>query len=476
MRGEGFAATGARQAGGVTNRDGGHGEPARGRQHPVSLRYLAPELERRYQRQAGAEGVAGFRIITGTAAIAWPLAALVIPLGTSIPREIVTPICLVMGALSLIPFLFARRVTTLDRQHVIASILTTMNALVILWLASAGRILPGYGVSAILMLFAFGFVSRTGFVFAAVRSAIIGLGFLVAAALYHGGSLLIDAFVFGAGITGTLMALRLLEQSRRRVFYQDVVIGEQAEALRAEKARSDTLLQNVIPAPIAARLMDGERGIADAYPSVTVLFADIVGFTALTSRLRPDALVDLLDRLFTSFDALVAERGLEKIKTIGDAYMVAGGLAEPVDDHAGRTIDLALRMVDVVEREGASMGGLRVRIGVHTGPVVGGVLGHRRFAFDIWGETVNIASRLEIAWRAESRPRHGRDAAPRAGSVRCRVARAGSTLRGYGPIETYAISGPRVDPGPDAPRSEPSVPASSRSRSRISSRSASVVR
>ena len=228
--------------------------------------------------------------------------------------------------------------------------------------------LPGYGVSAILMLFAFGFVSRTGFVFAAVRSAIIGLGFLVAAALYHGGSLLIDAFVFGAGITGTLMALRLLEQSRRRVFYQDVVIGEQAEALRAEKARSDTLLQNVIPAPIAARLMDGERGIADAYPSVTVLFADIVGFTALTSRLRPDALVDLLDRLFTSFDALVAERGLEKIKTIGDAYMVAGGLAEPVDDHAGRTIDLALRMVDVVEREGASMGGLRVRIGVHPAP------------------------------------------------------------------------------------------------------------
>ena len=260
MLGEGVAATGARQAGGVTNRDGGHGEPARGRQHPVSLRYLAPELERRYQRQAGAEGVAGFRIITGTAAIAWPLAALVIPLGTSIPREIVTPICLVMGALSLIPFLFARRVTTLDRQHVIASILTIMNALVILWLASAGRILPGYGVSAILMLFAFGFVSRTGFVFAAVRSAIIGLGFLVAAALYHGGSLLIDAFVFGAGITGTLMALRLLEQSRRRVFYQDVVIGEQAEALRAEKARSDTLLQNVIPAPIAARLMDGERG------------------------------------------------------------------------------------------------------------------------------------------------------------------------------------------------------------------------
>src|SRR4029450_5537006 len=100
---------------------------------------------------------------------------------TPIPREVATPICLVMGGLSLIPFLFARRVRTLDHQHVIASILTTLNALVVLALASAGRILPGYGVAAILMLFAFGFVSRTGFVFAVVRSAIIGLGFLVAA-------------------------------------------------------------------------------------------------------------------------------------------------------------------------------------------------------------------------------------------------------------------------------------------------------
>jgi len=417
--------------------------PMPGRQHRITLRFLDPDLERRYQRQAGTEGLAGFRIITGTAALAWPLAALVIPLGTSIPRMVVDPICLVMGVLSLIPFLLARRITTLDRQHVIASILTTMNALVVLWLASAGRILPGYGVSAILMLFAFGFVSRTGFVFAAMRTAIVGLGFLVAAALYHGGgNLYIDAFVFGAAVAGTLMALRLLEQSRRRVFFQDVVIGEQGKALRLEKARSDGLLQNVIPARIAARLMDGERGIADAYPSVTVLFADIVGFTALTSRLPPDDLVDLLDRVFTRFDALVAERGLEKIKTIGDAYMVAGGLPEPVEDHAGRVIELALRMIEVVEQEGAAIGGLRVRIGVNTGPVVGGVLGHRRFAFDIWGETVNMASRLEshgIPNRV-----HVTDATLRLVRDRYEAEPLGSVdLKGYGPIETYAISGPR---------------------------------
>jgi class 3 adenylate cyclase len=416
----------------------------RGRQHRVTLRFLDPELERRYQWQAGREGLAGFRIITGTAALAWPLAALIIPLGTPITRELATPICLVMGAVSLVPFLLARRVKTVDQQHLIASVLTTMNALIVLGLASAGRILPGYGVAAILMLFAFGFVSRTGFLFAAMRTAIVGLGFLVIAALYEGGrSLLIDAFIFGAAITGTLMALRLLEQSRRRVFYQDLVIGDQSNALRLEKARSDGLLANVIPARIAARLMDGERGIADAYPSVTVLFADIVGFTALTSRLRPDDLVDLLDRVFTSFDALVAERGLEKIKTIGDAYMVAAGLPEPVDDHAGRTIDLALRMIEVVEREGAAIGGLRVRIGVHTGPVVGGVLGHRRFAFDIWGETVNMASRLES--HGVPNRVHLTDATLRLVEDRYDADPLGSVeLKGYGPIETYAIAAVRA--------------------------------
>jgi class 3 adenylate cyclase len=437
-----FGARRARSTPAASGRPPG-GDAARGRQHRVTLRFLDPELERVYQRQAGREGLAGFRIITGTAALAWPLAALIIPLGTPIPREVATPICFVMGAFSLVPFLLARRVTTLDRQHLIASILTTMNALVVLALASAGRILPGYGVAAILMLFAFGFVSRTGFVFAAVRTTIVGLGFLIIAALYEGGrSLLIDAFIFGAAITGTLMALRLLEQSRRRVFFQDVVIGQQGEALRAEKARSDGLLANVIPARIASRLMDGERGIADAYPSVTVLFADIVGFTALTSRLRPDDLVDLLDRVFTSFDALVAERGLEKIKTIGDAYMVAGGLPEPVEDHAGRTIDLALRMIEVVEREGAAIGGLRVRIGVHTGPVVGGVLGHRRFAFDIWGETVNMASRLES--HGVPNRVHLTDATLRLVRDRYDAEPLGSvTLKGYGPIETFAISGAR---------------------------------
>ena len=117
--------------------------------------------------------------------------------------------------------------------------------------------------------------------------------------------------------------------------------------MRLEKDRADALLLNVLPESISSRLLAGERTIADAYPAVTVLFADIVGFTPLTARLPADEVVGMLGRLFARFDELVAERGLEKIKTIGDAYMAAGGLPEPLDDHAARVVDLGLAMIDV---------------------------------------------------------------------------------------------------------------------------------
>jgi adenylate cyclase len=150
----------------------------------------------------------------------------------------------------------------------------------------------------------------------------------------------------------------------------------------------------------------------------------------------------MLDRLFARFDALVAERGLEKIKTIGDAYMAAGGLPEPLEDHAARVVELGLAMIDVATQEGDQIADLRLRIGVHSGPVVGGVIGHRKFAFDIWGETVNVASRLEsqgIRGRVHVSAATWRkvqdlfDAEPR-GPIH---------LRGYGPMETYAIVGRR---------------------------------
>ena len=440
--------------------DGEVSDPARGTSQPAdrattapdvdrgalrrgSLRFRDDGLERDYQRQAGAEGLTGFRITTATAAVMWLLAAVVTPTGTQIPLDRALPVCFAMALLNWAAFMTAPWAHTLDRQHSIISFLTSVNGLVILWLASTGGVLPGYGISAIMLLFAFGFVSRTGFIFATWRSAVIVVGFVVAAILYPGpGSLLVDAFIFGGAVIGTLVALRLLETSRRRVFYQDMVITQQADALWLEKDRADALLRNVLPGSISKRLLAGERTIADAYPAVTVLFADIVGFTQLTARLPADEVVGMLGRLFARFDELVAERGLEKIKTIGDAYMAAGGLPEPLDDHAARVIDLGLAMIEVAAHECDGIADLRLRVGVHSGPVIGGVIGHRKFAFDIWGETVNIASRLEsqgIRGRVQISAETWRqvkgvfDAEPR-GPIQ---------IRGYGPLETYTIVGRR---------------------------------
>ena len=408
-----------------------------------SLRFVDDRVEAAYQRQGGSESLTGFRITTAAAAVMWLIAAVVIPTGTPIPPDLAIPVCYAMALLNWTAFLVSGHAYTLDRQHSIISSLTSLNGLVILWLASTGGVLPGYGISAIMLLFAFGFVARTGFIFAAWRSAVIAFGFVVAAVLYPGkGSLLVDAFIFGAAVIGTLLALRLLEQSRRRVFYQDIVITRQADALRLEKDRADALLLNVLPGPISSRLLAGERTIADEYPAVTVLFADIVGFTPLAARLPADEVVGLLGRLFARFDELVAARGLEKIKTIGDSYMAAGGLPEPLADNAARVVDLGLAMIDVARKEGDRTADLKLRVGVHSGPVIGGVIGHHKFTFDIWGETVNIASRQEshgIVGRVNISDATWRQVQ----DVFDAEARGRIHLRGYGPMETYTILGRR---------------------------------
>jgi class 3 adenylate cyclase len=166
--------------------------------------------------------------------------------------------------------------------------------------------------------------------------------------------------------------------------------------LVAEQARSERLLRNVLPAPIAARLKDEEGVIADAFPDVTVLFADLVDFTRRSDGVAPEQVVQVLDDLFSAFDALAERHGLEKIKTIGDAYMVAGGLPEPRPDHAEAVADMALAIRDEVAGH-VDPGGspLAIRIGIDSGPVVAGVIGRRRFIYDVWGDTVNTASRME---------------------------------------------------------------------------------
>src|SRR3712207_4120024 len=166
--------------------------------------------------------------------------------------------------------------------------------------------------------------------------------------------------------------------------------------LLAERERSERLLLNVLPAPIAARLKQGEEVIADGFPEVTVLFADLVDFTRRSQDTTPERVVRVLDELFTALDRLAERHGLEKIKTVGDAYMVVGGLPEPRPDHAEAVAEMALAVREEVPRHLDPRGRpLQVRIGIDTGPVVAGVIGRRKFSYDLWGDTVNTASRME---------------------------------------------------------------------------------
>ncbi len=169
------------------------------------------------------------------------------------------------------------------------------------------------------------------------------------------------------------------------------------DRLEDEGLRSERLILNILPGSIAERLKREEgTTIADRFEGVTVLFADIHGFTVMSQRLPPKELVALLDELFSRFDEVADRFGLEKIKTIGDAYMMVGGVPKTVEDHAARVARAALAMLQVVRNIGrAKDSDLSMRIGIHSGEVVAGVIGRRKFAYDLWGDTVNTASRME---------------------------------------------------------------------------------
>jgi adenylate cyclase len=216
------------------------------------------------------------------------------------------------------------------------------------------------------------------------------------------------------------------------------------EEMRVEKQRSEALLLNILPQSIVSRMRNGETVIADRHPDATILFVDLVGFTSLSSQHPPDMVLDLLSKIFGLFDGAVAAHGLEKIKTIGDAYMVAGGLPEPVADHTRRAAELAVEMLAIVRqvRESQQID-LQARIGVHIGPVIAGVIGVRKLMYDVWGDTVNTASRLET-FGAPDRIHVSTEMRRVLGEAFSFEPRGKLDIKGKGMMETYFLTGART--------------------------------
>jgi adenylate cyclase len=221
-------------------------------------------------------------------------------------------------------------------------------------------------------------------------------------------------------------------------------LAEQHLLLAEEQRRSESLLLNILPAPVAERLKQHDGIIADRIPEVSVLFADIVGFTEWSERRPPARVVEMLNRLFTAFDELADVWGLEKIKTIGDAYMLAGGL-HAQRDHTLAVAHMARAMQQEVRRQRAAAGfALDLRIGIATGPVVAGVIGRSRFAYDMWGDTVNMASRMESTGTAGAIQISQTAYEKLRGDFRFQR-REHVMVKGKGKVTTYILLGERSD-------------------------------
>ena len=260
----------------------------------------------------------------------------------------------------------------------------------------AGGFLPSGGVALWGILAPFG-----ALVFLEVRRAVrwFGVFILFFVATGVAGEIFFPDADLPIAFTSTMLALNIIGTGAVAFIVLASFANQRnaaLAALRVEQQKSELLLLNILPRTIAERLKATTGTIADHFDAASVLFADIVNFTPLAQRLSPAEVVSVLDQLFSHFDMLVERHGLEKIKTIGDCYMAAAGVPEPTADHARRAALLALDMQDVVATSTVGDGvGLELRIGINSGPVIAGVIGSKRFLYDLWGDAVNTASRME---------------------------------------------------------------------------------
>jgi len=245
-----------------------------------------------------------------------------------------------------------------------------------------------------------------------------------------------------ARVTTSLEKKRLRDLDKLRY----AQLQAEKEQVELEKDKSDRLLLNILPGTIANRLKGGEKNIANGHAIVSVMFADLVGFTTLSRKTDPDVLVSMLNQIFTAFDNIVEKHGVEKIKTIGDCYMMVGGLPTHKEDHAKVVANSALEMIYALEHINQKNGtDLNMRIGIHSGPVVAGVIGKIKFTYDLWGDTVNVASRMESSGMA-GRIQLSEQTRAQLGSEFQLEERGFVECKGLGQVKTFFLNGRQAPP------------------------------
>jgi guanylate cyclase len=424
---------------------------------PVTLRFVDRSVEHAYQHEAAAAVRRESSFGSLAAAGIWLIAGTLIPLTGALDPAVSTPVVGIMVVANVAAGLLARRTASLDQLHLIGGSLNVASGIAVIALVAQGRgdLFERYATSALMLQMIFAFIVVRRFI-ATILVIAIEVGLLAAVALQRAEpqTYILDLFIVTSAAVVGVGVTRLLETAARTEWYQRRLIAAQAAEIEREKAKSDRVLRNVLPEPIADRLREQEGTIADGVDDATVLFADLVGFTPLSEGLAPDEVVHALDGLFARFDDLTEGLGLEKIKTIGDAYMAAGGAVAPLPDHAERVVRLGLTMLDATAAHAADSGlPLRLRVGAHSGPLVAGVIGRRRLAWDLWGDTVNTASRMESHGVADAiqisratLDRLGPDAAGFAIEPRGTI-----EVKGKGPLEVFLV---RVAGKPAAARGD----------------------
>jgi adenylate cyclase len=364
----------------------------------LTLRFESQALERAFQVDLGSRLALQYGVGLGLAGGLWVAAGLLLVLiydvdPAAMALAVSVPLAFVVGGLAVI-----HRFQSWDAQQVVNGILNLVGGLAMIFISTRVAGVPELLGTVLILnaIFAFSVV-RMGFVIglAAEMPVLIWLAALAWIGTYPEIGWF-TVFLVASGMGVAAFGAYMLEASARARFLQRRVLADQSEALAREKAKSDRLLHSMLPASIADRLRNGPGVIADAFPEATVVFADLVGFTPIGSGMSPTDLVSVLNELFGRFDELAARHGLEKIKTMGDGYLAVAGVPLPVPDHADRAVRFGLDLEQAAEALGAEIDmPLVVRVGIHSGPLVAGVIGRAKLAYDLWGDTVNVASRME---------------------------------------------------------------------------------